>query len=432
MTKQLINQLNRLSLPLILNSLLGMGIHFILTAIVGRISLEAMAVAGIIDGLVYAIIGIAGVGSLSFNIYASRVRVTHPSLFRDYFKSILELNLLIGCVGSIIIMALLPILLREFYGMSGDSLMLGTHYGQIVVMSLIPHLLIFAFSNQLKVQKKSHLIVVTGGISSVIHLLLAYGLTFHIFSTDNQLLGVGIASSVAVFFECGMYSVILRSNLKELSPIKSSQKRFLFIKSLPLLAQECLEGTLFNVILTAFLSRLGLVVFASYSLCRVLVDFAQIALFPYANGLLIAVGEAIGEKNTSLQSKLPAVAIGLNVLIYSSISLLMVVFSQEIVPRLSTQELVVAQAQKSLPVILSVFLSQLFFELTKYSLQAIGKEKLAVYTTALVNFFMVLFLVFLQTYQINSLETILVSVILNYGILGGLFIVFYRASIRSL
>ena len=93
------------------------------------------------------------------------------------------------------------------------------------------------------------------------------------------------------------YLFILREYLKDLYSTESSQKLFLLKKSMPLFAQEILEGSIFNVGVTALLARLGIVSFSAYSVCRRLVDLCLTPMFMYCNGVIVLTGEYIAEKN---------------------------------------------------------------------------------------------------------------------------------------
>ena len=84
--------INSFSLPLILNNIFNLLISMVLTSIVGRISTGAIVSNEIIDTLNYAILGIAGVGTLIFNIESSKVRLVNKNDFFDWFKSCYLVN----------------------------------------------------------------------------------------------------------------------------------------------------------------------------------------------------------------------------------------------------------------------------------------------------------------------------------------------------
>ncbi|MBP1042216.1 matE family protein [Vagococcus sp. BWB3-3] len=429
MTKLLIKELNQVAYPLFFNSLLGIVINVLLTAIIGRISPEAIGITEVVDGLIYSFIGVVGAGSISFNIYASRIRKQNPMLFQDYFKSILLLNLLLGILGSLVMMLCVRQLLNGLYDFSGENLTIGTSYGRLSALKLVIYVIIFSFSNQLKVNKKSHLTAVVGGISSIVHLMIGIWTYSHL-PAQYQLLGIGVASLVSLTLECGIYCVVLRKDLKPLMSIKSSKKLFLFKKSIPLFGQECLEGAVFSLVFTAFLSRLSISLFAAYSLCLVVVKLAQTTMFPYANSQLILIGEALGEKRHRALTLLPRLTTGLIFATYLSISLFALSLNSSLLVLLSNQVELVQQAQEILPLVLVIFASQLFFESHKYSLQALGKEKSVLVLTGLVNGLTVSVLGVLQVVGLNSLVTILSGLAFNYIFLGLLFSKSYQKVVR--
>ncbi|WP_314066494.1 MATE family efflux transporter [uncultured Vagococcus sp.] len=424
------SELNHVSLPLLLNSLLGTAMSVIFTAMIGRISSDAIAATEVVDGLVYSLVGILGAGSLSFNIYASRIQESNPRLFQNYFKSILFLNLLLGGIGTLLVMMLLPELLAHLYHFKGETLVLGISYGRISAFKLVIYVTIFSFSNQLKVKKKPVMIVTAGVISSLAHLLMALA-AFAYLPKSKQLLGLGVASMFSLLMECGLYCVVLRKGLRMLKGIKSSQKWFLLKKSGPLFGQECLEGTLFSVIVTALVSRLPFTIFTGYSLCLVIVKLAQSAMFPYANSQLILIGEAFGKGQSNKLRQLPKLTAKVTLASYLGVSLIVVCFSSSLLPLLSNQSELIHQAMEILPVVLLFFTSQLFFEINKYSLQAIGKERQTLILTGMVNGLVVCVLLVLQLVGLNSLMTILWGLAINYLWLSFLFSRFYRKTIQN-
>lgn len=429
MTNSLRKQLNQLSFPLLFNSLLGMGLSLLMTAIIGRVSSDAIAATEVVDGLIYSVIGILGTGALSFNIYGAKIRESNPTLFQDYFKSILLLNLLLGSVGSLTLVVWLPQILSEVYHFGGETLAIGTSYGQVSAIKIVVYVIIFSFSNQLKVKKKSHIIAVAGVISSIVQLTLSVA-SFTFFAEYYQLVGLGFASLLSVLIECGVYCFILRTDLRELRVIKSGKKLFLFKKSLPLLGQECLEGALFSLVFTALFSRLSISLFAGYSLCLVVVKVAQLAMFPYANSQLILISEALGKGNYDELRRLPKLTTSLTLATYLSISVVVVFFSPTLLSLLSNHSKLIDQAEEILPLVLVFFISQLFFEVNKYSLQAIGQEHKVLVWTGIVNGVTVSLLIGLQLANLHSLSTILSGLALNYGVLGYLFAQEYQKSIK--
>ena len=112
------------------------------------------------------------------------------------------------------------------------------------------------------------------------------------------------------------YLFILREDLKDLYSTESSQKLFLLKKSMPLFAQEILEGSIFNVGVTALLARLGIVSFSAYSVCRRLVDLCLTPMFMYCNGVVVLTGEYMAEKNKNKLLNLPFIALIIILIIY--------------------------------------------------------------------------------------------------------------------
>ena len=97
-------------------------ISSLLAAIIGRISINAIAATEVVNTFIYSLIGILGVGSLSFNIYSSRIRLSNPEMFKNFFKSIILLNLMIGGLSTVIIVFFSRYFLEILYGFQNDIL----------------------------------------------------------------------------------------------------------------------------------------------------------------------------------------------------------------------------------------------------------------------------------------------------------------------
>ncbi|MBO0475537.1 matE family protein [Vagococcus sp. DIV0080] len=431
MYRHLSKELNAFAAPLILNNLFSVVMSTAMFAIIGNISPNAIIVTGIIDSLMYTLIGVLGVGTLSFNIYASRVRKDKPHEFKDYFKSILLLNGMIGVIFVLLIMFSATFFLREIYLFSGNLLMIGTWYAKIVSLKVFFNMLIFAMSNQVKVNKKTNDILKVGVISSIFQVLLAIYLVFFVFSGEEKILGIGISSTLSLLISVLAYLFILRKDIKELKLIKSSKKTFLLIKSVPLFGQELLEGSVMEFVLTIFLSRLG-TLYAAYLVCLNVVTLCLTPMFMYCNAIVVMVGERLTNRETDELNLIPKLSLAWIVGIYSVASGLLYLFRPSILSIFSNDSLVIDLASSLLLFVVLVSLARPFFEVYKYCLQSLGHEKQVLRLTFLVNALTLLTLVSLYSFNLSNIYTLLLAVALNYLVLANWFRVIYNAELKKM
>ena len=228
------------------------------------------------------------------------------------------------------------------------------------------------------------------------------------------------------------YLFILREDLKDLYSTESSQKLFLLKKSMPLFAQEILEGSIFNVGVTALLARLGIVSFSAYSVCRRLVDLCLTPMFMYCNGVVVLTGEYMAEKNKNKLLNLPFIALIIILIIYLIIAAILYIIRPLSIAFFTNKPEIIERASSILLLVLFTSIAQPFFEVAKFNLQAVGKEKIALAITGVVNLLIFGVLIYLKQSSELNLKTILLLLSCNYLVLYLIFTLFYRLEINKI
>lgn len=431
MLRQLSRELNHFSMPLIMNNLFSVLLDTVMSALIGHISSNAIVTSGIIDGLMYTILSILGVGTLSFNIYASRIRESDPDQFKDYFKSIILLNSFIGILFVVLTFFAAQPILRYIYLFSDSRLQIGTLYAKIVSLQLFFNMLIFAMSNQIKVNKKTGKILKIGLVSSVFQVLLTFCLVFFVFKREYKVLGVGLATTLTLFLSVLAYLWVLKEDITQLRQIRSTKKRFLFLKSLPLFGQELLEGSIMETLVTIFLSRLRANIFAAYQLCVYILNICLTPMFMYCNGLVVMIGERLEKHLTKELRRLPKICLGLILGIYSTAGLFVFFLKNLILAFFTAEPAIKNLASSILLFVLLVSMARPFFEVYKYSLQSFGNERQVLFLTFVVNGLALIMIVLLYYSQQIDLYKLLLTVAVNYLLLAYLFRKIYLTRIEE-
>ncbi|QQK08613.1 MATE family efflux transporter [Miniphocaeibacter halophilus] len=427
---KIIKELNTFAAPLVINNLFNTLISIVLASIVGRISINAISTYGIVDNFIYSLIGVLTVGVISFNIYASRVIEKDYSQFLNWFKSIFILNFIIGVFALIIIFLFSENIMRYIYDFEGRELIVGIKFLRIMSLTILLNAIIFSMTNLLKVRKKTNEILKIGVVSSIIQVILSYIFTKYIFSGDYKLTGIALASVMSLILNVTYYIYILWDDFKLITNIKSSKKLILIKLSIPLVFQEILEGALFSVVIMALIKRSGTDILSAYNINYVMVGVFLTPMYMYCNGLIVLMGEAIGRKDKESVRNLPRVATFLTLFFYVILAVLFYIF-KDIVVAYFTDEIELKEIVKNI-MIPVFFLSgfQIFFEISKYSLQAIGKEKITLYSTGVINIFTILILLFIYNSNIFNLYTILLFVAFNYLSLAIVFRILFFKSLK--
>lgn len=415
--------INNFSLPLILNRLFNLSISIILTAIIGRISVNAIISTEIIDTLSYAILGIAGVGTLVFNIESSKVRLVSEEDYLNWFKSCYLVNGFIGLIIIITTFLFSKDLFYYVYNMKNLELDIICKYSYIASFSIFANMLIFSMSNLLKVNKKTKYILFAGVVGAIFQVVLAYVLVYYVFDGNNKILGVGISSTLTVIFELFMYILILRKEIVKTFYIKSSKKKELVIKSIPLILQETLEGSVFSVLIITLIARLGESIISSYSISIKVVSFCLLPMYMYCNAITVLAGEYYSKKEYCKMKILPVITTSTTIAIYIIISALAYIYQRNVVSVLTDIHSVQIKTTQILIMVIIFSVFQIFFENSKYVLQSIGKSKEVLLTTAIINGSAIIFLVMLSYLSFLNLMVILSTLAINYLCLS---IFFYR------
>ncbi|WXR60309.1 MATE family efflux transporter [Peptostreptococcaceae bacterium AGR-M142] len=430
--KEIVSNLNSFSLPLIFNAVFNTVISSFMAAIVGRISIQAIASTQVVDSFIYALLGILGVFSLSFNINSSKVRLKDEKLFRNYFKSIFEVNFFIGLVFLVVFIFFFKYTLKFLYGFDGQVLYIGSLYSGVLSFSILFEMLIFAMSSLMKVRKKTKPIMMVGIISSILQLLITYIFVYFVFEAEYKIIGVALGSVICLFTQLISYMFILREDFKNLVNIKSTKKLFLLKKSIPLVMQEILEGAIFSVCITALISRLSIIEFSSYSVCLKVTSISFMVVYMYCNGIIIIIGESISKKDTGSLRLIPKISLKLILGIYFITGMIFAMFKDYVIRFFTDQVEIITRSLELILFIIIINSFQIFFEISKYSLQALGFEHRVLKITGIINFSIIAILIVVNSiYEIN-IYIILSFLASNYFILYILFNKNYMKEVESL
>ena len=428
--KETAGKLNKFCFPLILNSFFNMLFSSMLFSIIGRTSVETIASTEVVDGFFYTFIGILGVSTLSFNISISKTKENTED-FYDYFKSIFILNFFIGVIAIVVSLIYSKSILNKLYNFDGDILKVGTIYANIQSISILLNLIIFSMSNMLKVRKKTRAIFIVGIISSITQILLSYYI-LKVINIKFSVIGISIGSISALLIEVISYVIILKQDFYNTFRIKSTKKKELLKKSIPLVFQEILEGSIFQIIVIALISKLGYITLSSYAVSMRIVAISIVPMYAFCNAIVIFVGEFLRKKELYKLKILPIITIAETIAFYACISVLFYIFKMQFIKMFTDIDNVIIYTKQTIGFLLFFSLFQIFFEHTKYSLQSLGHSNMVLKITFLVNVISVFVLYIISLTPIFSLYCILAVISITYLILAVIFYMIYCVEIDRL
>jgi putative MATE family efflux protein len=428
-----INTINIIALPLILNSLTGLLIGILDQAMVGRISIFAYGAVGVIATTLYSVSGIIGMIAVSFNILGSQsMGLNDNEDLYNKFRITLILSLLIGLLFYTLILIFKIPMLKIVFGLEGEILDEAVRYLNIFGLSVGLNLIIFVFSSLFKILKMTKWIFYGSLIANISNLVIDYILIFGKFGINKMgVTGAAIGSVVALFINIVIYILAIKNRniLKiEVKDCKSYIKQ-LVKKTIPLMGQEFLEGTLFSISIIAIISRIGVLEVASYTLLFNIINILLMPMYAYSSASLNLVSECSVSKSKNEMKKIPKLCFMMSVLFYIISSLIIILFKRTLLGFMTNDISVINFSSNYLILAISIQAFNLAHSIYKYSLQGINDEKWVFIVSLVINLVSMAGIVLLVFIFKMNFSGVYVGIGINYLLLSLLFYYKYSKSI---
>lgn len=407
-------EINLYVLPLIATNLLQVIIGQFSLAIATNNSKEILSAISVIQNFLFAFGGILGAFSLAFNILGSRAAAEgQEKKFKNLIKSSFYLDCLIGGVFFVVSILFGSIILHVVYGFHGNLLSTASLYLAIMSPYIFLTLLMFLFSNLLKIERKTSHIFFINTASGLVELGLCYILVPHF-----GIIGAGIAAILSLIFIVAIYfwdiKLLMLSAMKE----HVNSRKVLLKLGLPLAVQEIFESVIFIVIFDAFMSRLGLRVLSIYAIVLQLFSIVRLPAYMYGGATAVFIPEA--RKNNRVKSFILILS-GSSMLLYLILGGLASKFSGVFASLfLHSGGGLSLHPYLEITILLMVFSP--LYEISKTFLQSSDCEKFVVTCTVVINILCVLILIGFQFAKKQSYASLFSVYGLNLLILSVIFI----------
>ncbi|GAB2024701.1 MATE family efflux transporter [Lactovum odontotermitis] len=407
-------EINLYVLPLIATNLLQIIISQFSLAIATNNSKEIISAISVIQNFLFAFGGILGAFSLAFNILASRASAENlDKKFKNLIKSSFYLDCLIGGAFFIISILFGQFILRVVYGFQGELLRTASLYLAIMSPYIFLTLLMFLFSNLLKIERKTSHIFFIDTVSGLIELGLCY-----ILVPRFGIIGAGTAVIFSLLFIVLVYFWDIKEVVLSAMKERANSRKTLLKLGLPLAIQEIFESVIFIVIFDAFMSRLGLRMLSIYAIVLQLFAIVRLPAYMYGGAVAVFVPEA--RKEQKMKSFIYILSSS-SMLFYILLGALAIVFS-----KFFSLLFIHSQGNLSLHPYLEITILFMVFsplyEMSKTFLQSSDCEKFVVSCTVVVNILCVLVLIGFQLAQKQSYTSLFSVYGLNILILSAIFI----------
>lgn len=385
--KNLNKQIQSFTFPLITSNLLQVIISQVSLIIISRKSIDSFAIVATIGTFLYAFGGILGATSLAFNIYGAKAlgeKDTHK--LNAYISSIICLSIFIGMIFIFIELFFGRQIIQGIYGFNGDILNTATIYTFIMSPYILFTLLIFVFTNLLKIEKKTNQIFLISVCCALLQAFLSYILiTGKLGIPPLGVLGSGAASMISSLVMILIYAFILKDTLLNSIKYRPSKIKFLFIKSIPMMLQECLEGLLFIIVFEGIVARLGVSILATYSIIGQGLMIAKLPTFMYGNAVTVFASQANGENNYGKIYNIAKITFLSSLLAYLIFTFSIWYFKYPFFHLFTSDPLVFKLIPTMLPIMFLVMIVSPLYEISKYLLQSLEMSSKVFILTAIAN-----------------------------------------------
>ncbi|TGA96221.1 MATE family efflux transporter [Sporolactobacillus shoreae] len=412
-----VKSLNQLAIPLIANSIFGLSIELVDQAMIAHLSVAAYASVGAIGNFLYTIGGIIGAVAITLNIYGSKaIGEKQKSRYLNYLSSSLLLDVLLGVGLGIFCFIGKDLLLIRLYGFSGISLQDGNDYLSLMSGYFFLQLVIFTLTNCLKINKNTKWILIVSTTTTLLHTCLNYLLIFGVFGYRGLgVSGAAISSTITLCLDAGAYAFLLRNDIKSALHFPPAETVFILLRSLPLMGQELLEGSVFIIILNALLAHISPLILSGYLLISQILQIGLVPTFMYSSALLTLVSESNGARNQSDLKDFPRTAGILAMILFCFIGILFYSLRVPIASLITNDTRLI---RYSANIFLILWLANVFrplFEIYKSALQSVGQSRCVLKLTCVVNTITLVLMIILIEYL--KLYGVAIGLLFNYFVI---------------
>ncbi|NLV84168.1 MAG: MATE family efflux transporter [Spirochaetales bacterium] len=305
--QEFLKRLLQLSIPIMLQNLLGSSVSFVDTLMIGRIGEEALAAVGLANQLFFLIslffFGVSSGSAIFIAQYwgAQDIRSMHKMMGIS-----LSMNL-VGALFSSIVSLFFPEAVMHLFTKDPQVVQRGTEYLVYVGISYLFTAVVMTFSTALRSTGNTKTPLIVSSISLSINVVLNYILINGAFGFPRlEVVGAAIATTIARFTEMvilTMFVYVKRSPVAaSLSTMMSFQKRMVasfFITCTPVILNELLWSLGMTAYKVAY-ARMGIDVIAAVNVTESIQGLFFVALMGIGNATAIMIGNRIGENKIEL------------------------------------------------------------------------------------------------------------------------------------
>ena len=360
----------KMSLPILMNYLIMTLFEVIDKAIVGNYSTEGFAAIGVAANFIYLVTGALGVLSAAYNIIAAQFwGKNDKKQFNATFKTVMVITIVIGTLIIALSFVGGRLLFEKVYGLKNGILLLALDYFYIASVTVMMNMIIFNFSVYFRNMKNTKISFYSTIVSTVINIAFDYALVYGRFGLPELgVKGAAIGSVIGLSGGILVYLIKFKADKEKMIKIKADKevaKRIIKLY-IPLLAQDIVEGTIFTMILTSFISRMSVINIATYNLLETIIGAVALPMFALSSSAVTLALQKSFSKDSKDTLRIINTAISISILMIVSLGNIILLFPRGTMAIISKDNLVIDKAER---VLLFAIISQVIFWNQSYNVK---------------------------------------------------------------
>lgn len=419
----------KMSLPILMNYLIMTLFEVIDKAIVGNYSTEGFAAIGVAANFIYLVTGALGVLSAAYNIIAAQFwGKNDKKQFNATFKTVMVITIVIGTLIIALSFVGGRLLFEKVYGLKNGILLLALDYFYIASVTVMMNMIIFNFSVYFRNMKNTKISFYSTIVSTVINIAFDYALVYGRFGLPELgVKGAAIGSVIGLSGGILVYLIKFKADKEKIIKIKADKevaKRIIKLY-IPLLAQDIVEGTIFTMILTSFISRMSVINIATYNLLETIIGAVALPMFALSSSAITLALQKSFSKDSKDTLRIINTAISISILMIVSLGNIILLFPRVTMAIISKDNLVIDKAERVLLFAIIAVILKTFTVVYKSFLQGINNESFVFKSTVIISFLSLFWIYALV--RIYDLRGIYIGIAINNMI----FSIIYFKRIRN-
>lgn len=428
-----VKTINLLAFPILMNYLISSIFEIMDKAIVGHYSTEGFAGVGVAASVIYVITGSFGILAVAYNIVAAEIKgKCDDDMFEKAFCSAMMISIVIGIAFTLISLLGGRVFFKYVYGLHGNVLELLLRYYYPASVTVLLNMVIFLFSTYFRNKHNTKIALYSTAVATIVNIFFDYALVYGKYGfSELGVSGAAWGSIIGLLAGIMVYVIDMTVVNKKHMNISFSRKAATRMIKLymPLLGQDIMECTVFTMIITGIVSRLGISGIVSYNLLENLGSMVILPMYAFSTAAItLSIQKKASGDNIAVKSILRT-SIFMSLVIVIFISIVCITFPEKILA-LIVSDMKTIETTKTLIVYMIILqFIKIFYQIYKSYLQGTDNEKFVFITSVAGSLLSVTWIYLLSI--VLGIGGIYIGLSINYIFLSLIYLIKIKKSMQE-